>query len=689
MPIIMSLFRLSPSRLLATALIAALPAGLWAQDAPPAPKKWTVDDVLAVKGVGGVAISPDGKRVAYVVSTADRDANINKSDIWVVSTEGGTPIQVTHGPRVDRAPQWAPDGSWLAFVSDRADNKRSQVYGIDPSGGEAWPVTKHEMSISSFALSPNGQRIAFVANAPAPKADQDLEKERGRPIVRDSVYAADWTRVWTASLANRTAGEAKASSPDGLDVTGVVWAPDSRGIAWAAKPSPTVGARYQSNVYAQSEPGAEVRKVTRLAGGATTVAWPNDLGLLVLASGKARSTDNDRLWLVPVSGEDPIALTDSIEEDPGFVSGNARELLVEADVRSGRALFRIPLANGHVAGSPKRLTDEAHFYSGFSAAKNGGMVAFLSETANQPPDVHASALATFAPKRLTNVNPQAAAFAYGERRVVTWRSKADSTEVEGILTLPVGYQSGTKVPLLLVIHGGPTGVSSNRYPSRSPYPVAVFNSLGYAVLQPNFRGSTGYGRKFRLGNVGDIPGKDWVDVNSGVDALVRMGIADSTRMGIMGWSYGGFQTYWGITHTTRFAAASAGAGANDLTAFWSQTDIGEYMTMLLGVPPWDNLELYDQHSSYRLVKNVTTPTLIQVGNADQRVPREQSIQFYEAMKGAGKAPVKLVEYPGQPHGVNDPRLVRDLLNRNVQWFTYWVPVTGQKPAPRVANAPEP
>ncbi len=659
---------------------------LLAQDTPPAPKRWTVDDVLAMKAVSGAAISPDGKRVAYVVTNSDRDANINKADIWIVSTDGGAPVRVTNGPRTDRAPQWAPDGTWIAFLSDRAERNKMQVWGIDPSGGEAWPITKHETSIQRFELSPNGQRIAFLAMAPASRAEQDQEKDRGRPVVRDSAYGNEWTRIWSGNLVNRAADNVKVGSQEGTDVTSLVWGPDSRVLAFGAKPTPTLHSGEMGAVYVQSEPGAEPRKVTRLPGGADAVGWPNDLGLIVSSSAKLYSTDNNKLWLVPLSGEDPVSLTDSLDESPTFVAGNARELWVEAYLKSGRGLFRIPLSGGRAAGRPQRVSDDAHYYSGFSPSRSGNMIAFLSEAATQAPDVHVSSLTAFAPKRLTTVNPQAASYAYGEQRVVSWRSKADSESIEGILSLPINYQQGTKVPLLLVIHGGPSGVSSNRYPPmRGAYPITVFNSLGYAVLQPNYRGSTAYGARFRGLNHGDILGKDWVDVNSGVDALIRLGLVDTTKMGIMGWSYGGFQTYWGITHATRYAAASSGAGANDLTSFYSQTDISEAFITLLGVPPWENLDLYAAHSAYRLVKNVTTPLLIQVGDADRRVPKEQSIQFYEAVKGLGKTPVKLVEYPGQQHGITDPRLLRDLMNRNVAWFSYWMPVTGNKPPVRVTN----
>jgi dipeptidyl aminopeptidase/acylaminoacyl peptidase len=205
------------------------------------------------------------------------------------------------------------------------------------------------------------------------------------------------------------------------------------------------------------------------------------------------------------------------------------------------------------------------------------------------------------------------------------------------------------------------------------YPTQVFAGLGYAVLQPNYRGSTGYGERFRGLNRGYISGTDWVDVESGVDHLVEEGIADPDRLGVMGWSFGGHHTYWGITRTDRFRAASAGAGANELVSMYHATDIPEFYHTYLGPKPWEDWELYEERSAYRYVEDVTTPLLIQVGERDERVPAQQSDMFYEAMKAIGKAPVTMVVYPGQPHGVRDPRLARDLMARNVAWFQRWIP----------------
>jgi dipeptidyl aminopeptidase/acylaminoacyl peptidase len=653
-----------------------------------AQRQITVDDVLAFRSVSDVAISPDGQWIAYVVAWRDREANLNRSAIWIASANGQRSFRLTHGPRADRAPAWARDGSWLAFLSERDDKRTAQIFGIDPRGGDAWQVSKSEKSINAFELSPDGRRIAWRANPPDSKADQELEKLRGRPIVRDSAYSSEWSRLYVASLTDRVADSAKSSSPAELDVTSMAWAPDSRRIAWSAKPSPLLRRNSLAEVYVQDDVGATPRQLTRMPGSESVVAWTRELGLLVAASGQALGTFNRHLWVVPDSGGEPHNLTAQLDEDANYIGASTSALYVEAARRTGRGLFRIPLVNGRPSGNPEPLTDESRFYSGFSTTTDASRIAFVAESSETPPDVYVSDVAQFSPRKLSTINPQAKDFAYGVQRVVQWKSKADGEAIEGVLTLPVGYAPGARVPLLLVIHGGPSGVSSNRFPSmRGAYPTAVLNAAGYAILQPNYRGSTGYGQRFRALNRGDISGRDWIDVNSGVDAMIANGIADPAKLGIMGWSFGGHHTFWGITQTNRFKAASAGAGANDLISMYSQTDMPEFYHTYLGPRPWENFELYEQRSAYRFVKNVATPLLIQVGEADRRVPAEQSIQFYEAVKGIGKVPAKLVLYPGQPHGINDPRLQRDLMMRNIEWFMHWIPVKGPTPPIAISERP--
>jgi len=669
----------SPASLLFMVFIAnAAPESASAQQ-----RNWTVEDVLAMKSVGEVAISPRGEWVAYVVSHRDLEDGRNLSSIWLVGGDGGEPIQLTRGTSSDRSPVWAPDGTWLAFLSGR--DGPAQVYGIRPTGGEAWKVTDAKVAVESFDLSPDGAHIAFTARLEESAQDKELKKLRGKPMVWDSAYSTDWTYLRVSPLVDRVAGESNGTSPDALSVGGFVWAPDSRGLAWSgvgiadrqASPSRDrlTGFSRESDLYVQDAPGAPPRRVTSLRGGETPHAWIGGAGIIFSGTGQELGTFNRQLWLVrPEGGAAPVALSRALDENATFVAASPEALLVEAQYRTGSRLYRIALNDGQPVGAPQVVSDDRLLYNGFSATRDARTVAMTAQGPTTTPDVHVTSTQGFAPRRLTDLNPAAAALALGEQRVVRWTSEHDGEEIEGVLTLPVGYRSG-RVPLLLIIHGGPSGVSSNGFNPGGRYSAQVFAGLGYASLQPNYRGSTAYGERFRGLNRGHISGHDWIDVNSGVDYLIREGIADPARLGIMGWSFGGHHTFWGITQTDRFKAASAGAGANDLISMYSQTDLPGFYHTYLGPRPWEDFELYEQRSAYRFVDRVTTPLLIQVGQNDERVPAEQSIQFYEAMTGIGKTPAKLVIYPGEGHGLRDVGHIRDMMMRNVEWFMHWIPVT--------------
>ena len=656
----------------------------------PSPRPMTVDDVLALGSPSGVAISPDGSWVAFVVSEADMEADRTETSVWIVPSDTGPDdARRLTASGVDESPAWHPSGEWIAFASSR-DGER-QVYGIRPDGGEAWQVTSHVSAVASFALSPDGSRLGFLAAPPKTEADEELEKHRGRPMVQDSAYADQWTHLYVAEMAaDGSAGEATRWSRDGLHVENLVWSPDSRAVAFGARPSPVLRTRYNGATYVQDGPEEDARQVTTMEGPDGPVAWDDGTGLVVTASGQVLGTFNRQLWSVsPGAGDsgapDPVSLTAGLDENATLVHIDGSRLLVSASQRTGAALHHIPMSDGKAAGPPSAVTDDRGFYSAMSASDDGTRIAFTAEDGTNPPDVFVSDAGTFAPRRLTDLNPGTADLALGPQRVERWRSRADSEEIEGVLTLPVGYEEGDRVPLVLVIHGGPSGVSSDRFHgTRGAYPVQVYAGMGFAVLQPNYRGSTGYGERFRGLNRGDISGRDWVDVDSGVDAMIERGIADPARLAVSGWSFGGHHTYWGITRTDRFKAASAGAGANDLISMYSQTDLPEFYHTYLGPKPWEDWELYEERSAYRYVDRVTTPLLIQVGENDERVPAEQSIQFFEAVRAIGKAPTELVIYPGQPHGVRSPRLRRDLMTRNVQWLRKWV-----LPDPNLDGAPAP
>jgi len=259
----------------------------------------------------------------------------------------------------------------------------------------------------------------------------------------------------------------------------------------------------------------------------------------------------------------------------------------------------------------------------------------------------------------------------GKTEVVEWKT-ADGKSIAGLLTYPDGYQLGNRVPLLVIVHGGPAGVFLRTFiGNASPYLVAAFASRGYALLRCNVRGSSGYGRDFRYANRSDWGGSDYRDIMSGVDHLINKGVADPDRMGVMGWSYGGYMTSWVITQTKRFKAASVGAGVTNLMSFTGTADIPSFVPDYFGGEYWEVFDRWRTHSAMFNVKGVSTPTLIQHGDADVRVPISQGYEFYNALKRQN-VPVTMVVYPRQPHGIQEPKMMQDAMQRNLDWFGRWI-----------------
>ena len=314
--------------------------------------------------------------------------------------------------------------------------------------------------------------------------------------------------------------------------------------------------------------------------------------------------------------------------------------------------------------------------SSITFSRDGKRLALLTEAPNRPKEVEFGDLSWAL--RMTDTNPQLAGVALAKMEAIRWKSK-DGLEIEGILILPPNYKKGNgKLPLLTYIHGGPAlqfSLGFTVYPPGPPqasrYPVHVLAGQGYAIFCPNPRGSAAYGEKFRKANVKDWGGGDYQDIMTGVDHLIAQGIADPERLGIMGWSYGGYMTSWIITQTHRFKAASVGAGVTNLASMYGHTDIPLFLERYFGGPPWQEPKVYADHSPMTFAGNIKTPTLIQHGAKDERVPLAQGQELYAALKRLG-VPTEFAVYPRQPHNPQEPRLQRDVLQRNVDWFNRWL-----------------
>ena len=302
------------------------------------------------------------------------------------------------------------------------------------------------------------------------------------------------------------------------------------------------------------------------------------------------------------------------------------------------------------------------------------MVGFVAQTSTRPPEAHVARLDRFVSVPVSRVNSDLPNFPLGRTDVIRWKS-SDGMYIEGLLTYPVDYEPGKRYPLLLIIHGGPSDVFTQTFiASPAVYPsyfMAAFVVQGYAVLRCNVRGSSGYGKQFRYANYKDWGGMDYQDLMTGVDHVIQMGVADGEQLGAMGWSYGGYMTSWVITQTKRFKAASVGAGVTNLMRLTGTSDLTSGLPGYFGAEFWDNLDIYCTHSPMFNVKGVSTPTLIQHGEVDIRVPISQGYELYNALKRQG-VPVKMVIYPRMPHGPQEPKQALDIAKRNLEWFDQYL-----------------
>ena len=389
--------------------------------------------------------------------------------------------------------------------------------------------------------------------------------------------------------------------------------------------------------------------------------------------GKLPRTGTDSITLIPRGGGAITALT-PVDLAPNTIlwSRDGMSILFTATVGVEGRLYTVSTKGG----APRELMRGAFMVSAPTLAGNTPSLVYLRQDSRSPNDVYVQSLdaaslpaTAAAAKRLTTLNPKLGEFALSVSEVVRWKAP-DGREIEGLLHRPEG-STGKKLPLIVHVHGGPSGAYTLAFPASMNNYHHILTGRGYAVLQPNFRGSTGYGDAFQRLNVGDWGKGDFQDILSGVDSLVAKGIADPDRMALHGWSYGGYMCAWSITQTTRFKAASCGAALTNLFSMYGTNDIPSTLDDYFGGPPYgNNTELYWRASAMAWVNKVKTPTLILHGQADDRVPPSQGQELYLGLKKLG-VPTEFVTYPREPHGFREPNHQIDKIERELAWFEKW------------------
>ncbi|MDX2058918.1 MAG: S9 family peptidase [Gemmatimonadales bacterium] len=625
-----------------------------------AQRPMTADDVLALKQVGDAQISPDGKWVAYTVSAVDLAQNATNSDLWLVATAGGDPIRLTTNPKADGQPRWSPDGRWIAFVSARED--RPQIWLIRPNGGEPEKLTDSKTGVQGFQWSPDGRTIAYVALRAATPEEEKKEKEKDDAIVVDRDFR--FTRLWTIDVGSKQATEVVAGN---FQLGDPQWSPDGTRIAYTVTPTPKADDGTRSDIHIVTLATKATRKLLENNGPDNGARWsPDGRWIAFLSRGDTlRSFGQQRLVVVSAEGGTPRAVAPNFLYQPGPVtwSSDGATLYFSASVRTTSQLFSVPVAGGQ----PTQLSRIKGTMGGPTWSDDGRVAAMTVADIQHPNEVHVvKDLARFAPERLTDHNPQLKDVALGRGETVRWKSK-DGMEIEGVVVYPVGYDPSRRYPTMAFIHGGPSGVWTEGFPGSWGNYAHVWAGQGWVSFFPNVRGSSGYGEAFLKANVRDWGGGDYQDIQTGLDDLVRRGVADSTRLGQAGWSYGGYMTAWTLTQTNRFKGVMVGAGLTNMYSMYSTNDLQTTLENYFGAEPWDDEQAYRRASAMVYIKQAKTPTLILHGQQDTRVPIGQAQELYMGLK-KNDVPVTLVFYPREGHGLGEPRHQIDKMKREYAFF---------------------
>jgi dipeptidyl aminopeptidase/acylaminoacyl peptidase len=656
----------------------------WAQSKAPTAdmsKVPTIDQSLEMRSVSAPKISPDGKRVVYEESRTNWAANAFETDLWIADVATGATHRLTAEAKSATDAAWSPDGRWIAFLSDRvapmagSPAGKKQVYVMPADGGEAQQLTKMENGVGAFQWAPDSVHLALAAEAPETKAMKDRKETFGEYHVFHADYAM--VHLWLVELPKTDAAgvtsapqEPKLLTPgEAFSVGEFSFSPDGGRIAFSAQRDPDLISGFTSDIYTLTLAGGAVKKIVETYGPDTGPKWSPDGTQIAYGTANASKNffyTNRRIAVVSSEGGTPRVLTMGFDEDPGLLEWSAAGIYFSALQKTGSGLFLLDPK----AGAVQRVVLPSTIAGQFSFTKDFGRMAYRGTGANQYAEVYLSEVKTPAPVQVTHVGTQLAGFATSRREVVQWKS-GDGTVVEGVLEKPVDFDAKKKYPLLVVIHGGPTGVDTPAVTGDRTYPVEHFIAKGALVLRPNYRGSAGYGEAFRSLNVRNLGVGDYADVISGVDYLIAQGFVDKDRVGAMGWSEGGYISAFITTSSDRFKAVSVGAGISDWMTYYANTDITPFTRQYLQATPWDDPEIYKKTSPISYIKTAKTPTLIQQGGADKRVPVADSFELRQALEDKG-VPVKLVIYDGFGHPINKPKQQRAVMEENENWFDHYI-----------------
>ncbi len=602
------------------------------------PAAWTPELQIKTRTVGSARVSPDGKRIVYTVVDVAMapDKSEFVTQIWLATTDGKENSQITFNEKSSTNPKWSPDGSAIAFTSNRKDNKNN-LYLLRLTGGEAEPLTDVKSAVSNFEWSPDGRWIAFTMADP--KAEEEEKNDKAKNDFRWVDENVKMSRLYVIPIQKDANGkrEPRKLTTENYNVGGFDWAPDGTRIVFSHTRTPVANDWTTSDVSIVEVASGKATVFANTPAAEDSAQFSPDGKWIVMtvSDNPPRWAQSGLIQIYSVAGGQPKPLSASYDGQPNFAgwSADGKRVYFSEAKGTGTQIYMIDVA----ANKIEEIKTTPAVYGAINLNRSGTMFGFVRQTSDTPPEVFVASVSNFSPVQISHANADVKLPPLGKTEVIRWKS-ADGKDIEGLLTYPVGYQTGQKVPLILNIHGGPAGVFQQTFlGGRGVYPLATFASKGYAILRPNPRGSSGYGMEFRRANI-----KDWGGVTS-----------------------------WIVTQTQRFKAASAGAPVTNLMSFTGTADIPAFVPDYFGGQFWEVMDAYQKHSAMFNVKGVKTPTMIQHGEADIRVPISQGYEFYNALKAQG-VPTRMLVLPRQPHGPNEPKMQLSAMQANLEWFEKYI-----------------
>lgn len=650
----------------------------------------TIEEIVSIPQINNIDISNDGENLAFVKKVVNWKDNEYKSYVWIHKKDNKKSYPLTSGNTESSSPIWSPDSKNIAYLSTvgEKDKEKNQIFIKQTDGYTGVQVTNKKEGVSSFKWSPDGKGFYFITKA---KEDEDIknrkekygdfeyidkeyrrnclyyiEIEKGIEYIKeghespiDLVDKDDSKEDEEKTVSCRLTDE-KELHVDSFDIS-----PNGEEIVFIATPSPNMEDCDDGELYILDIKTKDIKKINKkeLIGG-NIIFSPDGNKICYTRSIKEKGYYKDKIddSILEIYNMNTGETTQPLEDFDSSItpmSWNDHGIIIQWQEKTN---YRVGTLKEN--GQLNVLNNEDSFIWNFSVTKDGNHISYVKADQGETFELYLDG------EKITDENSVFEGKLKSNKEVVSWKS-SDKLEIEGVLSTPCDFDKNKKYPLLVVIHGGPTWASFPIQGLNKIYPIEQFIEKGFIVIEPNYRGSSGYGNEFLKANYKKLGIGDYDDVISGVDMLIKEGFVDRDKVGVMGWSQGGYISAFCSTYSDRFKAISVGAGISNWITYYTNTDIHQFTRMFLGDNPWNDPEIYKKTSPMTYIKSASTPTMIQHGEKDGRVPTPNAYELYQGLRDMD-VDTELIIFKGMDHGPNKPGLNRAIMKQNLMWFSHYI-----------------